>query len=126
MSLMDLIKRDIQNITGSSNDFGTALEFTSPGEEPVTVTINGLATRHNTQVDTSGNVVNTRNVHCSFAEALLTAEDYPVRTDGEIMLEQHKVAWTDATGVKKTYIIEDCQPDETVGLLVCRLGEYTE
>lgn len=123
MDLNDLARRDMQFITGTPGGFAVVLEFTAPDDS--TATIYGRATRHNMGLDTEGNIVNTRNVSCSFAEDLLSAEDYPVRTGGEVLLKGHKVAWTDATGVKKTYIIESWMPDETLGLIVCKLGTYT-
>lgn len=123
MGIMDFIKEDIKTITGSGDGFGVALTFTNANGSQ-TATINGLASRHQLSVDGDGNTVNSRNVHCSFAEGLLTAEDYTVRVNGEVNMKNHRVTWTDATGVAKTYIIEQTLPDDTLGLIPCILNTF--
>lgn len=122
MGLLDNIRRDARRFTSNSADFATALMFTSPGEGSVTVTVNGLATKHHFEIDSQGNVVASANVHCCVAEQLLTEEDYPVRVNGKVNLKRHTIAWTDATGEAKSYIIEDWMPDDTLGLIRLRLG----
>ena len=124
MGIMDLARRDMKHFSSDADTgFATPITFTAPDSS--TATINGLATRHSLGIDTSGNTVISKTVHCSFAESVLTAAGYTVRVSGEISLKRHLVAWTDATGVSKTYMIEDWMPDDTLGLIVCRLGTYT-
>lgn len=125
MSLLNLARRDIKNITGNGRGFATALTFTTPDGQ-TTATINGLATAHSFVINSEGLAVNSKNYHCSFAESLLTAEGYTTRSNGKVYLKDHKVSWTDATGTEKTYKIEDWMPDDTVGIIPLRLGAYTE
>jgi len=122
MGLIDFIADDIKSITQSSNDFGLLLEFTAPNG--TTASINGLATRHHFSLTTDGLPVNSRNVHCSFSESALAAKGYPIRINGEVNLRGHLVAWTDNTGTKKTYVVNEWFPDDLVGLIVCLLGDY--
>ena len=126
MGIMDLIKKDIRIITTAGSDFATPLLFTAPGGEEVTV--NGLATKHHLSQDTDGQPVNGKNAHCSFSEAALRAANanYPLRRSnntGEVDMQGHKVQWTDSANRVCRYVIEEWYPDETVGLIVCILGD---
>lgn len=126
MNIMDMIKRDVKNITTAGSEFAVPLLFTAPTGE--TVTLNGLATKHRLQQDTDGQPVNGKNAHCSFSEtALRTASpDYPLRTagnTGEVNLQNHRVRWTDSANRVCDYVITEWYPDETVGLIVCILGD---
>lgn len=124
MGLLEQIREDVQTITGNADEFGVSITITNPaGTE--TATINGLHTSHHQQTDTMGLPVHGKNAHCSFSEALLTAEGYTVRnSNGEVSLHKHRVAVKDSTGILKNYVIEEADPDETFGLIRCILGDY--
>lgn len=122
MGLIDRIKADAKRFSSDANGFGINISFTAPSAE--TATIVGLATKHHLSVGTDGLPVNSKNAHISFSEDLLTAASYPVRTSGEVNLKGHKVSWIDSTGVAKNYVIEQWFPDETVGFIVCILGDF--
>lgn len=122
MGIMDMIKSDVAAITGDGDGFGVALTFTNG---TASATVYGLATKHSITRDTDGIPALGNQVHCSVSEQLLTAEDYPTRNaDKLVSMTGHRVSWTDATGVSKTYVIKDCIPDDTVGLIVFLLGTY--
>jgi len=71
--------------------------------------------------------MNVKNAHISFSEALLTDVSYPVRNiNGEVQLRGHKITTKDSTGVDKNYIITENFPDETIGMIVCILGDYAD
>lgn len=93
------------------------------GEDPVT--IQGFATRHRQVYDPdSGLPMNGKNCHCSFYEKTLNDLGYTTRnTKGDIIIKDWLVTWTDSIG-ERTYKIELPQPDETVGLIRCLLGDY--
>lgn len=123
MSLIAQAKADIERITANLGEFGVSMTFTSPLDVEATVT--GLHTKHHLGVDTTGNIVNSRNAHISVSEKHLTDADYPVRNaSGDVALVGHRVAVKDSTGITKNYVITQCMPDETVGLLLCILGDY--
>lgn len=85
----------------------------------------GLATKHHNSVGTDGLPINAKNAHCSFIESHLTGLGYTVRdANGEVNLRNHRVSYTDSSGVVKEYIIKETMPDETVGVIVCILGDY--
>ncbi len=120
MGLIDQAKSDIKDITSNPDEFGVSITFTAPTNE--TATINGLHSKHHMSVNTEGIMINSKNAHISFSEELLTAKNYPVRTDGEVKLNNHKVSVKDSTGISKNYVIREGFPDETIGLITCILG----
>ena len=123
MGLIDQAKSDIEDITSNTDGFGVALFFEGPCGEFAEIT--GLHTKHHLGVDTEGNSVNSKNAHVSFSEKFLTDLNYPVRNlDGEVSMVGHKVRVKDSTGLDKTYVIEENYPDETIGLIVCILGNF--
>lgn len=123
MGLLDDIREDIRDITTSEESGGVELTLEAPtGEIAV---IFGYHTKHHLGVDPqTGKQVNTKNAHCSFSESVLTELAYPVRVNNEVNLKGHKVSAKDSTGNVYSYIVHEWFPDETVGLIVCILGDF--
>jgi hypothetical protein len=123
MSLVDQAKKDWQQVTTDTvSGFGTAITLTSPGD--IVLEIVGLATKHHIGIDDDGNVVNTKNAHISFSEQQLIDASYPARNaDGDVSLYRHKATWIDSTGSSITYVIREYFPDETIGVILCILGD---
>jgi hypothetical protein len=114
--------------TNVDSGFAVSMTFTNPSVTQ-TATIAGLHTKHNLSVDTDGTRVNTKNTHISFSEAELNAAGYTTRPAGDtgpVNLYKHKVEVKDSTGVNKTYQVDEAYPDETLGLIVCILGDYAD
>lgn len=85
----------------------------------------GLATKHWINFDADGASINSKNAHICLSEDELVSNNYPVRnSDNEVYLMNHKVSIKDSTGVLKNYVIKEWFPDETLGLIVCILGDY--
>ncbi len=122
MGLIDRAKSDIKDITSNPDEFGVSITFTAPTGE--IATINGLHSKHHMAIDTDGNTINSKNAHISVSEDLLIAQNYPVRKDGEVKLNDHKVSVKDSTGISKNYVIREGFPDETIGLITCILGSF--
>lgn len=123
MSLLDRAKADIERITGNANEWGRSMVMEAPTGETVTVT--GLTKKHHAGFDTDGARVNAKDASITISEKYLG--DYPVRNAaGEVSLTDHKVTVKDSTGIDKNYVIREWFPDETIGLIVCILGDYTE
>lgn len=102
-----------ENITLTSADGLTVLETT------------GWNTKHWINFDTDGNSVNSKNAHISLSESLLAESNYPVRnSSGEVYLKKHRVSVSDSTGNVKEYVITEWFPNETLGIIVCILGDY--
>tara|TARA_R110002167_G_scaffold110087_4_gene280338 strand:+ start:4168 stop:4545 length:378 start_codon:yes stop_codon:yes gene_type:complete len=123
MNLVDQAKSDWQQITTDKvNGFGTSITLTSPTS--VVLEIVGLATKHHIGIDDDGNVVNTKNAHISFSEQQLIDASYPTRdADNEVNLYGHQATWIDSTGSSITYTIREFFPDETMGVILCILGD---
>lgn len=124
MGLLDNAKADIAQITSNADTgFGVEMTLTSPEGDIVTVT--GLHSKIHLGVDTDGNMVNSKKAHISISESFLVAEYYPLRNDdGEVDMEGHKISVKDSTGVVKNYVIKQCFPNETVGLITCILNDF--
>jgi len=85
----------------------------------------GFVSKHWINFDTDGNAANSKNAHICLDEDLLIAASYPVRnSDQEVFLRKHKVITKDSTGIEKNYVVNEWFPDETLGLIVCILGDY--
>ncbi len=112
-----------------------ALKYATEGgfEEDITLTtpngltvlnLKGLATKHWINFDTDGAPVNSKNAHITISESDLVTANYPVRSGDEVFLRNHKVSVKDSTGSSKEYVIKEWYPNETLGLIVCILGDY--
>lgn len=114
-----------------------ALKFISKGgfEEDIvlihpsgapSLNIKGLHSKHWISFDTNGSQINSKNAHILISENVLIDLLYPVRNlkTGNIDLKNHRITVKDATLIEKEYIINECYPSETFGLIVCILGDY--
>jgi hypothetical protein len=125
MGILDFARKDWKIILGSKLDFSVDITITNPktGE---TAQVVGLNTKHWFKVDyETGMIVNTRNAHINISEAELVAAYFPTRNAaGEVNIKGCIIKVADSTGIEKEYIITQAHPDETVGVLVCLLGDY--
>jgi hypothetical protein len=89
------------------------------------VNIKGLHTKHWISYDTDGVPMNSKSAHICINEQELNALGYVTRDarTGNVNMQNHKVEVKDATGIVKTYIINETFPSETFGLIVCILGD---
>jgi len=122
MGLMDTAKEDWQTFTTDLDGFGKTIQLIAP--DLTTLNVVGIATKHHIGIDTEGNMVNVKNAHVSFSEKQLTDAGYPHRdANGEVNMDHHKVVWTDSTGNSVTYVVREYYPDETIGVILCILGD---
>lgn len=120
MSLVEQARRDVLQITTNKAEWGVDIMFTNP--DGTQETIAGTATKHHLSIDNEGAPVNAKNASCTFCESALTL---PIRnTAGEVSLKGWKATWKDSTGSNITYMVREWFPDETLGLIVCILGDY--
>lgn len=126
MSILDLARADMQFITtDTSSGFAVTITFTSA--TGTIATIAGLHTKHREQYDNDGRPINSKKVHISFSEVVLNAAGYITRPGGpttDVDMKGALATVADATGISKQYIIEQWWPDDTLGLIVCMLGDY--
>jgi len=123
MGLIEQAMSDVRQIMENSNDFGVTITFTSPDADVAEVT--GTHSKHHIGVDEGGYPINSKNAHVTVAEASLTDLNYPIRNDsGEVSILRHRVQVSDSTGLAKEYVVKETLPDETLGIIVCILGDY--
>lgn len=123
MGLIEQIQQDIQDITTDTDGFGVDMRLIAP--DSTELELQGLHTKHHMGYDQDGRMVNTKNAHVSFSEDVLVDASYPYRdTNGEVHLEGHRVVVKDSTRQDVEYVIREWYPDETIGLIVCILGDY--
>ena len=114
------IRRDLKAYTEQT--MSANLTFTSPNA--VVETIKGFGTAHHLSFDSNtGRPINTKNAHCSFFEKTLSDLGYPVRVSNEVSMKNHRVSFLDSAGITRHYRINETFPDETLGMIVCILGE---
>lgn len=121
-NLFQLAKKDAKFFV-SNGGFEEDIELVTPSKDK-SLRLTGFATKHHINFDSDGNPVNTKNVHICIDESVLVANGYPVRNaKGEIFLKNHQVNFPDSSGIIKTYVVRENFPDETLGLIVCILGD---
>lgn len=124
MSIIDKARRDARRYTSNQNGFGQPVTFKAPTGQ--TETIGARFTKITLPNDNpEGTAAVTLQAHVTFSEKLLTDLNYPVRDEnGKVHLASHLVTATDSTGTAETYVVRVWHPDETIGIVVCELGEY--
>lgn len=123
---MEQAQRDIERITQDLNGFGKAMVLIWPDGQELPIT--GLHTKHHMAIDPETNKqVNVKNAHASFSETPIVLAGRSIRNvRNEVSLAGFKIRAVDSTGLEWTYVIMSWFPDETVGLIVCILGDYEQ
>lgn len=124
MGLIERATRDAQRYTSDKDGFAVDITLTAP--DSVTATFAGLSTKHHLAIDQmSGEVVSSRTASISFSEKTATDAGYVTRNAAnEVGIKGHRAQVKDSTGAVRKYIIDKVIPDETLGLIVCMLGDY--
>lgn len=123
-NLLVQARKDARKIINSGG-FEEEIKLSNPSGV-FSIIVNGLHSKHWLVHDTEGNLVNGKNAHITVSENELNEKGYQTRDSntGNVNLRNHLVSVKDATGVEKNYIIKECFPSETFGLIVCVLGDY--
>ena len=125
-NILSKAKADWAKFSQSSFDLDLSFESKNNGE---LATIKGIGTRHQIQVDTDGLPFNSPNIHVSFAESVLAAENpnYPIRSatkSEDIIMKNDLVSFVDSTDTLRLYQIIETFPDQAVGMIVCTCADY--
>ena len=122
---MDLIaqaRKDFQTYAKGEFSFPLIL---SNSDESQSIEIRGLASSHFLSVDAQGIPINAKNVHVSIIEQDVIAKGYITRNSaGEVNMVGHHITFKNNLGVDEHYIINETYPSETLGVIVCILGDY--
>lgn len=124
--MADLLERariDARRIV--AGDFSTSITITKP-DLSASIVVKGLAMKHHMEFDlSSGNTTNSKNAHITISEQPLVDAGFIIRdSNDEVDLKEYQVDYIDSTGFSEKYVINQYFPDETVGLIVCILGEF--
>jgi hypothetical protein len=125
MRLLEQARVDMRQHIESDEGFGTEITLTSPNSDVAVVT--ALASTHHIQINPeTGQIMNAKNVHFTVSESTLVDVAYPLRNnDNAVDLKGHRVSFVDSAGITRTYIVDEWWPDETLGVIVTQLGDYT-
>lgn len=106
--------------------FAVDVEFTTK-DEILTVYTSGLKTKHHINLDSDGLPINSKNAHVCLDEKELTELGVQVRDlNGEVNIIGSRLKVEDSSGVFRDYVITENLPNETLGLIVCILGDVEE
>lgn len=123
--LFNLIKKDAKFFATKAG-YQVEITMTTPNGSK-TINFTGWAVKVSGSFDSDGNQVNTKNVHITIDEDILTAEDYPFRTVNkgipEVDLIHHRVSFADSSGRICNYYVRENFPDENLGLINVGLGD---
>lgn len=125
MGLLEKARKDWKAITGSTNHWAVDILLTAPTGE--TASFTNIHSKHHMSIDGDGLPVNGKNAHISFSESQIIDSNplYPIRNiKGEVSMARHRASVMDSTGLSKQYVIERWHQDETLGVIVCILGNY--
>lgn len=123
-SILQRAKADAKRYV-TSGGFEENITLTTPNRL-TTIAITGYATKHWINFDTDGLPINAKNAHVCVDESLLITLGYPTRNaKGEVNLRNHIVSYPDSSGTLKKHVVNEQYPDETLGLIVLILGDYT-
>jgi hypothetical protein len=123
-SILQAARKDAKKYVNGGG-FESSITITNPSSS-ISIEITGWASKHHISFDTDGAPINAKNAHICIDEEVLNAAGYPVRVNEEVQLLNHKIEVKDSSGVIKKYIIKENFPDETLGLIVCVLGDLDE
>ncbi len=126
MGLLELMKRDANDITTNLVDFAEDVTFIAPTGQQATV--QSLHTKHHLgfNIETAQEI-NTLKAHVCVSEQELTALSYPVRNSkNEVTFKDHKVRAKDANGLEWTYAVQEWFPNDKVGVISVILGSFKQ
>lgn len=123
MSLIEQIKKDLEQITGNTAEFAVNLSFKSPAND--TAEITGISADISTGRDEDGIAVVGKFVHVTFSEQYLIDLGYPTRNSmGLLSMLGHLVTISYADGSTKKFMVDSCRPDYTINLHTLILSDY--
>lgn len=123
--LLNKARRDVRRIL-LKGGFSDEVTLTDPSSGLVIQT-KALNSKHHINFDTDGLPTNSKNAHICLDEQDLVDKNYQTRNlNQEVSLFNHLVSVKDSTNLSKNYVITETFPDETLGLIVCILGDYDQ
>jgi hypothetical protein len=123
MSIAQLAIQDAQRIVTNAVDFASPIILTAPDD--TVLNTNALQTKHHSGMDSDGFRVSAKQHSVVISEKVLQDANYPYLTvNDEILLKGHTVETTDSSGKSALYLVQDCFPDRTLGIIVLILQQH--
>lgn len=121
--LLEAARKDIAKIV-QGGGFEEQIVISDPSNG-ISLVLNGLHSKHWISYDTDGAIYNSKSAHISILESTLNENGFITRNERtqNVDLKKYQIAVKDSTGIVKNYIINECFPSETTGLIVCILGD---
>lgn len=126
MGLIERAIADARKYTTTASDWGNPVTFEAPGGIEVVIMVRTNKIR--ISIDGEGRPYNSKNASITFSESALIDAGYVSIRDAishEVKMRDHKVSWADSTGSTFKYRISETYPDETLGLIVAILTDYS-
>lgn len=121
--IIAIARRDAQRFI-SNGGFEVEIEISTPKSEKQAI-IKGWGTLHHLSYDTDGSLIESKNAHVNITETELLKYDLPYRDEvGQISLRNWRVSYKDAGGILGRYVIIQNHPSQTLGCIVCILGDF--
>lgn len=125
MGIIDNIRKDITRITTDPNGWGVPIQFISPTGQ--TINIIGMHTEIWFNIDSDGNLVNTKLADVAVSNQALIDAGYTFRNErNEVTFKDHKVNVKNVSGVVQNYKCKTWHPDEQTGLILIFLNDYQQ
>lgn len=121
-ALLESVRKDVKKYI-LEGGFESDIKITNPSGN-ISLDTTGWASKHHINFDTDGAPINAKNAHICLDEDALVAGGILVRVNEEVVLRDYKIEVKDSSGIIKKYIIKEIFPDETLGLIVCVLGDF--
>lgn len=120
---INMVRRDSKRIVSGS---GWTIDIVLTDAGGTSYSVKATYKKHWSTMDNDGVPMRGKNATITVSEADLADKGYPVRNDsGEIDMANHTVNFADSSGDTSDYYIQNTLPDETLGIIVCILGDYT-
>jgi hypothetical protein len=125
MGILEMARKDALNYLTDLNGWAVSITFNPPGGS--SITLSGLHTKHHLGINgETGQKVNTKQASVTVAEQDFVNAGYVMRdASGEVSMRDHQVAVKDSTGVICNYVVREWFPDESLGIIVFILGDFT-
>lgn len=125
MGIIANIQKDITRITTDANGWGVPIQFISPSGQIANII--GQHTEIWFEVDSDGNLVNTKMANVAITNAALIVAGYNFRdANGEVNFKKHKVNVANVSGKIWNYQCKSWHPDEQTGLILIFLNSFQE
>lgn len=123
MGMIERAQAAVKKYRSDPNGFTKRMTFTRE-DGSKSVVVYGMHSKIHMTTTTIGETINGKRPHVSVSESSLTDLGYPTRnSNNEVSMINDRIMVVDSSGQNCQYVITQTFPDETLGLIVCILGD---